>query len=155
MNESANPSGTQTNELMAFRMQDQEYAIDVMAVRELRGWTPATSLPHSPSYVVGVINLRGTVLPVIDLSLRMGFAPTQATSRHAIIVVEIASQIIGLLVESVSEIFTATVQEIQPTPEVGSESASSSVIGVIPKSGRMISVISLSSIPVVAAEMAA
>ena len=75
-------------ELIAFRIGEQEFCVDIMAVREIRGWTPATPLPHAPSFVRGVINLRGAVLPIIDLGARgSACAPTEPTARHVIIVV--------------------------------------------------------------------
>ncbi|MGL1418908.1 chemotaxis protein CheW, partial [Vibrio parahaemolyticus] len=84
----------------------QEFCIDIMSIREIRGWTPATPLPKSPSFVRGVINLRGTVLPIVDLAVRLGFAPSEPTARHAIMVSQIGQQVVGLLVEGVSDIFT-------------------------------------------------
>ncbi|MFA5955595.1 chemotaxis protein CheW [Hyphomicrobium sp.] len=146
MNEMKSES-SQVHELIAFRMGQQEYCVDVMALREIRGWTPATPLPHAPSHVLGVINLRGTVLPIIDLSARMGFAPAEPTTRHAIMVTEIGEQVVGLLVDAVSEIFSATADQIQPTPDVATEMAKAVVRGVIPAEGRMISFLSLDTIP--------
>lgn len=154
MNEIKSESA-QVHELIAFRMGHQEYCVDVMAVREIRGWTPATRLPHAPSYMLGVINLRGTVLPIVDLSARMGFLPTEPTTRHAIMVTEIGDQVVGLLVDAVSEIFSAAADKIQPTPDVASQLAKTIVRGVIPAEGRMISVISLDNIPGVSDAMAA
>ena len=77
-----------------------------MSVREIRGWTPATALPHAPAYVRGVINLRGSVLPIVDLAERLGFPQTEATQRHVIIVVQVDAQIVGLLVDAVSDILS-------------------------------------------------
>ena len=86
-------------ELIAFRIGDQEFCVDIMSVREIRGWTPATPMPHSPSYMLGVINLRGVVLPIIDLSARLGMGMTQPSVRHVIIVAQMGEKILGLLVE--------------------------------------------------------
>ena len=98
---------TQSNaeiELLSFRLAEQEYSVDIMSVREIRGWTRATPLPHAPAYVRGVINLRGTVLPVVDLSTRLGMAPVEGDARNVIIVVQVGSQTAGLLVDAVSDI---------------------------------------------------
>lgn len=138
--------GTQGRELIAFRLGEQEFCLDVMNVREIRGWTPATQLPHAPSYMLGVINLRGMVLPIIDLSARMGFPPAEPSTRHAIMVVEIGKQVIGFLVDAVSEIFSGKDDEVQPTPEVASEMTRTLIQGVIAAEGRMISVLSLDMI---------
>ena len=103
-------------ELIAFTIGDQEFCVEVMAVREIRGWTPATPLPHSPGYVRGVINLRGAVLPIMDMSHRLGMEPTDPSQRHVIIVIQIGKQLVGLLVDSVSDILTVPVSDIQPAP---------------------------------------
>jgi purine-binding chemotaxis protein CheW len=133
-------------ELIAIRIGAQEFCVDVMCVREIRGWTTATPLPQAPSFVRGVINLRGTVLPIVDLAARLGFAPAQPNARHAIVVAQIGAQVVGLLVEGVSDIFTVTDDKIQPTPDVASEMAKKFVRGVIAMDGRMISAIALDSI---------
>ena len=100
-----------------------------MSVREIRGWTPATPLPHAPSYVRGVINLRGAVLPIIDLAARLGFLPTEPTARQVIIVVQVGTQMIGLLVDAVSDILTRRPTTIQPTPDVATETVQTFVRG--------------------------
>jgi purine-binding chemotaxis protein CheW len=133
-------------ELVAFRVGDQEFCVDIMSVREIRGWTPATAIPHAPGYVRGVINLRGTVLPIIDLAHRFGLPQTQPTDRHAIIVSQIGEQLAGLLVDAVSDILSTNDGSIQPTPEVASSLARSFVRGVLVLDGRMISIITLENI---------
>ncbi len=133
-------------ELIAFRIGTQEFCIDIMSIREIRGWTPATPLPKSPSFVRGVINLRGTVLPIVDLAVRLGFAPAEPTARHAIMVSQIGQQVVGLLVEGVSDIFTVSDNDIQPTPDVASDMAKRFVRGVIAIDGRLISLIALNAV---------
>lgn len=71
-------------ELITCEVAGQLFGLDIMAVREIRAWTPATPLPQVPDFVAGVVNLRGTVLPVVDLAARLGWAATEATPRHAI-----------------------------------------------------------------------
>jgi purine-binding chemotaxis protein CheW len=130
-------------ELIAFRVGRQEFCINVMAVREIRGWTAATALPRSPRYVRGVINLRGAVLPIVDLAQRLGLPSNEPTARNVIIVVQIQHQQIGLLVDAVSDILTTNDRLIQPTPDVSSDLVKSFVKGLLPVDGRMISLISL------------
>jgi purine-binding chemotaxis protein CheW len=133
-------------ELIAFRIGAQEFCVDIMSVREIRGWTPATALPQSPGFVRGVINLRGAVLPIVDLAARLGFPPAAPTARHVIIVAQIGSQIVGLLVDAVSDILTVTDDVVQPTPDVASEMAKTFVRGVLAVEGRMISLIALDNL---------
>lgn len=130
-------------ELISFRIGAQEFCVDIMAIREIRGWTAATALPQSPSFVKGVINLRGAVLPIVDLASRLGFESTQASDRNVIIVADIGGQVVGLLVDAVSDILTVTDDVIQPTPDVASETAKTFVRGLIAIDGRMISLIGL------------
>ena len=135
--------GAKSREMITFLVGAQEFCIDVMSVREIRVWTPATPIAHAPSYVAGVINLRGTVLPIIDFAARLGFPPAEPTTRHAILVAQIGDQTVGLLVEGVSEILTITEDLIQPTPDVASEIAREFVSDIVATQNRMISLVAL------------
>ena len=105
-------------ELIAFRIADQEFCVDIMQVREIRGWTPATPLPRTPSYMKGVINLRGAVLPIVDLGARLGLTTSEPSARHVIMVVNVGGRTLGLLVEAVSDIINVSDDMVQPTPDV-------------------------------------
>lgn len=135
-----------TRELISFRIDEQEFCLDIMAVREIRGWTAATPLPHSPSYVRGVINLRGAVLPILDLKARLGLGMVEPSARSVIIVVHVGSRLVGLLVDAVSEILAADPGSIQPTPNIGCDTVNRFVRGIIASEGRMISWIALDDI---------
>ncbi len=142
-------------EYITFRIGAQHYGVDIMSVREIRGWTPATALPRAPGYVRGVINLRGVVLPIVDLADRLGFAPSEPTPRHVIIVAQTGRQLVGLLVDAVSDIVNIARAKVQPTPNVGSETARAFVLGVIADEDRMIGLIALDSVmPATAGEAA-
>jgi len=146
MNANLAPLADGTIELISFRIGEQEFALDIMSVREIRGWTPATVLPHAPDFVRGVINLRGLVLPVLDLKARLGLGPTEANARSAIIVVRSQEKLLGLLVDAVSDILTAAGSSVQPVPNVGCGLVSSFVKGVIGLEGRMISYLNLDGV---------
>src|SRR6478735_8273739 len=134
------------SELIAFRIGDQEFCVNVMSVREIRGWTPATAMPHSPGYMKGVINLRGAVLPIIDLSARLGMPATVPTARHVIIVAQVHRKVVGLLVDAVSDILTVTEDNVQPTPEIASEMQRQFARGVLAIDKRMICLLELEAI---------
>ena len=133
-------------ELISFRVGDQEYCVNIMAVREIRGWSPATSLPQSPSYMRGVINLRGAVLPIMDLAARIGMPMVEPTVRSVFIVVQAGDRTVGLLVDAVSDILSINDDMVQPTPDVACDAVRSFVRGIISIEGRMISEISLDRI---------
>ena len=143
MVEIVSQSSASAREYITFRIGDQFFCIDIMSVREIRGWTPATTLPHAPGYVRGVINLRGVVLPIIDLADRLGFSATTPTARHVIIVAQSGKQIVGLLVDAVSDIIAVAADKVQPTPDVGSDAAQAFVLGVMAIDERMVSLIAL------------
>ena len=139
-------TGSDMREYIAFRIGDQEFCADVMSVREIRGWTPATPLPHAPPHVRGVINLRGAVLPIVDLSRRLGMGETEPTPRHVIIIMQLGSQLSGILVDAVSDILTLDTTEIQPTPEMPGEPERQFSKGIIPIDKRMVCLVSLDAL---------
>ena len=118
MNPATKSDPSSVRKVVAFRIGAQEFCVDIMSVREIRCWTPATALPHTPNFVRGVINLRGFVLPIIDLASRFGFPPTEPSAQHVIIVTQIANRTVGLLVDAVSDILTVTDDLVQPTPDI-------------------------------------
>lgn len=130
-------------ELVAFRVGEGEFGLDVMSVREIRGWTPATPVPGAPAYVRGVVNLRGAVLPILDLAARFGLPPVEPGARHVTIVARVGGQTIGLLVDAVSDILSVPEAAIQPTPEAASEGVRALVRGLLAVDGRMIGIIAL------------
>jgi purine-binding chemotaxis protein CheW len=143
MVDNINHGAGQRRELISFRIGDQEFCVDIMSVREIRGWVAATPLPRSPSYVKGVINLRGAVLPIIDLGARLGLKTTEPTARHVIMVVNLGARTIGLLVDAVSDIINLTDDAVQPTPDVASEQVKMFVKGLFSVEDRLVSLIAL------------
>jgi purine-binding chemotaxis protein CheW len=143
MEMNAKAETTKPRELISFIIGKQEFCVDIMSVREIRGWSPATPLPHSPAFVRGVINLRGAVLSIVDLASRLGLPSSEPSARHVIIVAQVGSQIAGLLVDAVTGILTVTAETIRPTPDVASEMARSFVKGVLAIDNRMITLITL------------
>ena len=140
------PSAGDGQEFVTFRIGQQEFAVDIIAVREIRGWTAETMLPHAPPYVRGVINLRGTVLPILDLATRLNLPSTNPTPRHVIMVVQLGPQMIGLLVDAVSDILSAGDDSIRPMPEVGGNTVRQFVRGVLSLEGRMITLVALDEV---------
>lgn len=130
-------------ELITFEVAEQLFGLDIMAIREIRAWTPATRLPQVPPYVTGVVNLRGTVLPVIDLAARLGWPPSEATPRHAIIVVQLGGQTLGLIVDSVSDIVDLPGDALQPPPVTAGDDLLPFLKGLAALGERMVQVLDL------------
>jgi len=132
-----------SRQLITFEIGDRRLGIDIMAVREIRAWSPATPLPNVPPHVRGVVNLRGVVLPVLDLRLRLGWGTTDPSARHVIIVVRIAEQLQGIIVDAVSDIVTLGPDDIQPVPEVGEVTATAFLEGIATIDDRLIMILGL------------
>ena len=143
MVENAQNSSDTRQQFITFRSGDQEFGADIMTIREIRGWTPTTPLPHAPAYVCGVINLRGVVLPVIDLKARLGHGVTEVSPKQVIIVVKCGNRTIGLLVDAVSDIITVTSADIQATPELARDVHDQFVDGIAVFDQRMVTILSM------------
>ncbi|WP_374574885.1 chemotaxis protein CheW [Phenylobacterium sp.] len=133
-------------ELIEVRIGDQQYAIDIMSVREIRGWTTSTPLPHAPAHVLGMINLRGAILPVVDLGARLGIGSTTPSASSVVVVAHINGREVGLLVDAVCDIITVTEGLLQPPPDIGDEAVREFVRGVMTTQAGIVSLLSLSSV---------
>lgn len=133
-------------EFVTFSAGDQSFSIEITQVREIRRWSPVTALPHAPNEVLGVMNLRGSVIPIYDLAARFGLGQTPENPRNVIVVAMHGGQTVGLLVEAVSEILSVSRDQIQETPDIRSEMARQSITGVIPIENGMTRVIDLGAV---------
>jgi purine-binding chemotaxis protein CheW len=134
---------TDTIEIIAFRLHDQEFCVKTTTIREIRGWAPSTPIPHSPKDVIGVMNLRGTVIPIIDLARKLGLPSAAANERSAIVVTEVRNMIIGMLVDRVSDILTIKSSEVQPSPEITTSFDKAYTDGIIARENGMICFLNL------------
>jgi len=130
-------------QFISFRVGEEDYAIDIMIVREIKGWTDATVLPNQPEFVLGVLNLRGTIVPVFDLRCRFGLGLTKATKSHVVIIVSVLDRILGLLVDAVSDILTVDRDQIRAVPEMDRSISSEFLSGIIAVNDGMVVLLSL------------
>ncbi|PYE23580.1 purine-binding chemotaxis protein CheW [Rhizobium sp. PP-F2F-G20b] len=130
-------------EIIAFRLHDQEFCVRTVTIREIRGWAPVTPIPQAPSEVLGVMNLRGTVIPVINLALKLGMSGAEPTERSAIVVTEVHGMVMGLLVDQVSDILMVSADLLQPVPDVTSSGATAFSDGIIVQPSGMICFLNL------------
>jgi purine-binding chemotaxis protein CheW len=117
-----------------------------MAVREIKGWTDITHLPRQPDYVRGVLNLRGVIVPIIDLRCRFGQGLTEATALHIVIIVHIGSRAVGLLADRVLDIVPLEQSQIQPVPRIAHAHRVSFLSGLVTLDGSMIALIDLQNL---------
>jgi len=131
------------NQVISFAIGDDQYGVDIMAVREIKGWSEITHLPRQPDYVRGVLNLRGVIVPIVDLRCRFGQGLTEATSLHIVIIVQIASKPVGLLADRVLDIVSFEAAQVQPVPRIANGSRVNFLAGLITIEGAMIALIDL------------
>ncbi len=146
MQKSTDSLSQEQQKILSFRVAGQDYCIDIVHVREIRRWTEATTLPKAPEYIKGVINLRGNVIPVVDLSQRLGHGPTSTAERNVIINAVLNGGTVGLLVEEVSDILSVSAADMQPTPEIASDSVREIVDTILQIGDRLIRGIALENI---------
>jgi purine-binding chemotaxis protein CheW len=112
-----------THQYLTFMLGGEEYAVDILKVREIRGWESVTNIPNTPDYVLGVINLRGTVVPIIDLRKRFALDKADFGSTTVVIVIKIEhdgkERTIGMVVDAVSEVYNIEEQLINDAPDIG------------------------------------
>lgn len=125
---------------------DAEYGIDILSVREIKGWSETTALPHAPDWVRGVINLRGIIVPILDLRARFGLGLTATTAMHVVVIIQTATRMAGLLVDSVSDIIAVAAEEVRAVPEIGTSVPERLLAGLIPREGGMVSLVSLDNL---------
>jgi purine-binding chemotaxis protein CheW len=139
-----NDAGTTSNtELISFAIGNDQYGVDIMAVREIKGWSEITHLPKQPEYVRGVLNLRGVIVPIVDLRCRFGQGVTEATPLHVVIIVQIDQQLVGLLADRVLDIVSFDAAKIQPVPRTASDSEVEFLSGLVTVDDAMIALINL------------
>jgi purine-binding chemotaxis protein CheW len=136
-------ANTEMLEIIAFRLHEQEFCVRTVTIREIRGWAPATPIPQAPPEILGVMNLRGTVIPVINLALKLGMRNTEPTERSAIVVTEVHGMVMGLLVDQVSDILMVPANLLQPVPDVTSSGTTAFSDGIIAQQSGMICFLNL------------
>lgn len=130
------------DQYLTFTLGDEEYGVDILRVQEIRGWDKATPIPNTPHYVKGVINMRGTIVPVIDLRERFGMASREYTQFTVVVLVKVISgdqeRIVGLIVDALSEVYGITEEQLRPPPEFGAAIDTSFIRGLASIEEKMV-----------------
>ncbi|MFT6658370.1 chemotaxis protein CheW [Maritalea sp.] len=137
--------GANSIQLIAFSIGEQAYGVEITTVREIRAWNGATPLPNTKEFVRGVVNLRGTIVPIFDLRARFGAGVTEATKTHVVVVLAVGEKWIGILVDAVSDILTVQKNDVHAVPE-GENMDSELLNGIVTHDGRMVGLIDLEAV---------
>jgi purine-binding chemotaxis protein CheW len=117
-------------EFLSFRLGSEEYGIDILKVQEIRGYDAVTRIANTPEFLKGVINLRGTIVPIIDLRIKFGLGSPVYDEFTVVIILNVASRIVGVVVDSVSDVLTLTDEQMRPAPEFSAAFDTQYVIGL-------------------------
>jgi purine-binding chemotaxis protein CheW len=137
------PSGTalamaKGSEYLTFRLDREEYGIDILKVQEIRGYEPPTRIAHAPLFVKGVFNLRGTIVPIVDLRLKFNCVNADYDASTVVIVLNLPRRIVGIVVDSVSDVLTLSPEDLKPAPDIDTVIDSDAVIGLGALKERML-----------------
>lgn len=125
-------------EYLTFRLDQEEYGIDILKVQEIRGYEKPTRIANAPEFIKGVVNLRGTIVPIIDMRLKFNCARAEYNSFTVVIILNLRSRIVGIVVDSVSDVMELAAENIKAAPEIESSIDSSAVVGLGSVGDRML-----------------
>lgn len=128
-------------QFITFTVGDQEYGVDIMSVREIKGWVETTLLPNTPEYMRGVLNLRGVIVPIFDLRCRFGLGKTDATNLHVIVIIAVKNRMVGILVDTVSDILTVSNSDIRDVPKMETLIEEEYLSGLVTIEDRMVALL--------------
>jgi purine-binding chemotaxis protein CheW len=137
---------TSTEKYLVFQIGSESYGMPLLQVQEIRSYTPATRVPGAPPYVLGVINLRGNIIAVLDARTRFGIEPVPEEENTVIIVAQIEGKTFGLRVDSVSDVVDVDIGQIQPPPPIASEEAQRFLRGLVQVGDRVLILLNLPEI---------
>ncbi|OQW93371.1 MAG: chemotaxis protein CheW [Beggiatoa sp. IS2] len=137
-----------TDKYLTFLLASEEYAVDILRVQEIKGWNKATVIPNTPDYICGVINLRGIIVPIIDLRLRFKLERLEYGPMTVIVVVRVLSsgnreRIMGIVVDAVSDVYDITGDDIKPPPDFGSVISIEFIKGLVTVDDKMVIVLDI------------
>lgn len=135
-------SGSVT-QFVTFTLAEEEYALEVLKVQEIIGYQGMTKVPKVPAFVKGVINLRGSVVPVVDLRIKLGMAEKEHDKSTVILILEVQGRVLGAIVDAVSDVIDLTSDEIQPTPDFSSGVMVDAIQGMGRKDGRLVIILNI------------
>lgn len=125
-------------EYLTFRLDQEEYGIDILKVQEIRGYEPPTRVAEAPNFIKGVVNLRGTIVPIVDMRLKFNCAQAEYNSFTVVIVLNLRNRIVGIVVDSVSDVMELPAENIKPAPDLDSGIDSAAVLGLGSLGDRML-----------------
>lgn len=133
----------QAMEVLAFTLGGEGYGIEIHTVQELRGYGAVTRIANTPDYMKGVINLRGLIVPIIDMRLKFNLGQPEYNDFTVVIIINLSNKVLGIVVDSVSEVITLAPEQIKPPPQIGSAFNTDYLIGMAALENRMLTLVDI------------
>lgn len=134
---------SEDQQFLTFNLADEYYGVDILKVQEIKGYTTVTRIPNTPDYLKGVLNLRGTIVPIVDLRMKFGMGATEPTSFTVVVVVNVRNRVMGFLVDAVSDVLDLNAKNIQPPPELGNAVDITFVAGIGNANDRLVTLLDI------------
>jgi purine-binding chemotaxis protein CheW len=134
---------SEDQQYLTFNLADEYYGVDILKVQEIKGYTTVTRIPNTPDYLKGVLNLRGTIVPIVDLRMKFGMGTTDPTPFTVMVVVNVRNRIMGFMVDAVSDVLDLNAKNIQPPPELGSAVDITFVAGIGNSNDRLVTLLDI------------
>lgn len=144
--EAARAAAHAGGEFLTFRLGEEEYGIDILRVQEIRSYEQPTRIANAPSFIKGVVNLRGVIVPIVDLRLKLGCATAEYNSFTVVIVLNVKGRVVGAVVDSVSDVLELPAETIKPAPEMSSAIDASFITGIGSVNDRMLILMDIESL---------
>ena len=141
-----NPAPTEQKalrELLTFTLGSEEYCIDILKVQEIRGYEAVTRIANAPDFIKGVINLRGNIVPIVDLRIKLGLGHAEYNESTVVIILNVMKRVIGAVVDSVSDVITLPAEAVRAAPEFGSQLGTQYILGLATVNDRMLILIDI------------
>ncbi|MGB8516811.1 MAG: chemotaxis protein CheW [Gallionella sp.] len=133
-----NSSGISNNEFLTFTLGHEEYGLDILKVQEIRGYDAVTSIANMPEFIKGVINLRGTIVPIVDLRIKFKLAKVEYDQFTVVIILNLGHRVVGIVVDSVSDVLTLNHEQIRAAPELSAALDTRYILGLGTVEARML-----------------
>ncbi len=135
--------GTDEHQYLSFTLGNEHYGIDILRVQEIKGYTAVTRIPNTPAFIKGVLNLRGTIVPIVDLRRKFGMPEAEYTVFTVIIVVVVRDRVMGVVVDAVSDVLNIVQKDVQPPPEFGTKVDVSFLSGIGKCADKLVAILDI------------
>ena len=140
-------------EFLTFTLGREEYAIDILKVQEIRGYDSVTTIANAPAFIKGVINLRGTIVPIVDLRIKFGLGQVEYTPFTVVIILNVAERVVGVVVDSVSDVMALAPEQVRPAPDFSAQVGAAFILGLGTVEERMLILVDIEKL-ILSREMA-